>query len=93
MPDKEKTDKMTAEEAAKIRILVSEDIRKYELEIARHEAAVGTLRVYIAECHATLADVARREAGVEYPEAPKPPESKPAESKPAMGEPVGGEGK
>lgn len=84
-----KTDKMTAEEAAKIRILVSEDIRKYELEIARHEAAVGTLRVYIAECRATLADIDRREAGVEYPEAPKPKES----AKPAMGEPVGGEGK
>lgn len=86
MADKEKTDKMAADEAAKIRILVSEDIRKYELEIARHEAAVGTLRVYIAECRATLADIDRREAGVEYPEAPKP-------SEPAMGEPVGGDGK
>ena len=79
-----KTDAMTREKADEIRILVREDIRKYELEIARHEAAVGQLRVYVAECHATLADVDRREAGVEYP---KPP-AKPAEAQ--MGEPVGG---
>lgn len=79
-----KTDAMTKEKADEVRVLVREDIRKYELEIARHEAAIGTLRVYVAECHATLADVDRREAGVEYP---KPP-AKPAEAQ--MGEPVGG---
>ena len=70
-----KTDKMPAEEAQKIRVLVAEDIRKYELEIARHEAAIGTLRVYIAECNATLADIDRREAGYQYPEPPKKPDA------------------
>ena len=79
-----KTDAMPKEKADEVRILVREDIRKYELEIARHEAAIGTLRVYVAECHATLADIDRREAGVEYP---KPP-AKPAEAQ--MGKPVGG---
>lgn len=83
-----KTDAMSKEESDRIRVLVREDIRKYELEIARHEAAIGTLRVYVAECHATLADIDRREAGVEYPAPP----AKPAEKKDAqMGEPVGGE--
>lgn len=88
-----KTDKMPAEEAQKIRVLVAEDIRKYELEIARHEAAIGTLRVYIAECNATLADIDRREAGYQYPEPPKKPEApKPADGgAPAqMGEITGG---
>lgn len=89
MEDTKKNDKMEAEEASRIRILVSEDIRKYELEIARHEAAISTLRVYIAECRATISDIDRREAGVEYPEAPAAKEP----AKPAMGEPVGGEGK
>ena len=78
-----KTDVMTKEKADELRILIHEDIRKYELEIARHEAAIGTLRVYVAECHATLADIDRREAGVEYPK----PLTKPAEAQ--MGEPVG----
>ena len=83
-----KSDKMTTEEANKIRMLVSEDIRKYELEIARHEAAVGTLRVYIAECRATLADIDRREAGIMYPEPAKP---KPADGgTPQMGQVTGG---
>lgn len=81
-----KTDAMTKEKADEIRVLVREDIRKYELEIARHEAAIGTLRVYVAECHATLADIDRREAGVKYPEPP----AKPADTQ--MGEPVGGPG-
>lgn len=79
-----KTDAMTKEESDRIRVLVREDIRKYELEIARHEAAIGQLRVYVAECYATFADIDRREAGVEYP---KPP-AKPAETQ--MGEPVEG---
>lgn len=91
-----KSDKMTAEEAGRIRVLVSEDIRKYELEIARHEAAVGTLRVYIAECRATLADIDRREAGIMYPEPVKPvpvPEPKPANGvrNAQMGEITGGQ--
>lgn len=79
-----KTDAMTKERADEVRILVREDIRKYELEIARHEAAVGTLKVYVAECYATLADIDRREAGVKYPEPP----AKPVDVQ--MGEPVGG---
>ena len=80
MEDTKKNDKMAAEEASRIRILVSEDIRKYELEIARHQAAIGQLRMYIAECDATIADIDRREAGVEYPE-PKAPEKTEAEAK------------
>lgn len=68
-----KTDAMTTDEANRIRILVAEDKAKYALEIARHEAAIGQLRMYIAECDATMADIDRREAGVEYP---KPPPAK-----------------
>lgn len=71
--NKEKqSDAMTKEEADRVRVLIKEDIAKYELEIARHEAAVGQFRTYIAECRAALADVDRREAGVAYPEPPKP---------------------
>ncbi len=84
-----KSDKMTTEEAGRIRVLVSEDIRKYELEIARHEAAVGTLRVYIAECRATLADIDRREAGIMYPEPAKPRQD--GGGKPQMGAVTGGQ--
>lgn len=85
------SDAMAAEEADRIRVLVSEDVRKYELEIARHEAAIGTLRVYIAECRATLADIDRRVAGVMYPEPPaKPKEEAPAQADGQFGEPVGG---
>jgi hypothetical protein len=68
-----KSDALTRDEAGRIRILVREDKAKYELEIARHQAAIGQLRLYIAECDATLADVDRREAGVMYPEPPKAP--------------------
>lgn len=71
--DSPKTDAMSEEEACRIRILIAEDKAKYALEIARHEAAIGQLRMYIAECDATMADIDRREAGVEYP---KPPPAK-----------------
>lgn len=75
--DAPKTDAMTTDEANRIRILVAEDKATYALEIARHEAAIGQLRMYIAECNATIADVDRREAGVEYP---KPPPAKKPEA-------------
>lgn len=68
------SDAMPKDEADKIRVLVREDKAKYELEIARHQAAIGQIRLYIAECDATLADIDRREAGVKYPEPPKAPE-------------------
>ena len=78
--EEKKSDAMTKEEADKIRVLVREDKAKYELEIARHQAAIGQLRMYIAECDATIADIDRREAGVEYPEPPKAPEPKAPET-------------
>lgn len=71
MPEEqEKTDKMTSEKANEIRVLIKEDIRKYELEITKHEIAISQLRSYISECNVTLADVDRREAGVMYPPPP-----------------------
>lgn len=79
--DAPKSDAMTTDEANRIRILVAEDKAKYALEIARHEAAIGQLRMYIAECDATIADIDRREAGVEYPKPPPAKEPKAPEAK------------
>lgn len=76
-----KTDALTTDEANRIRILVAEDKAKYALEIARHEAAIGQLRMYIAECDATIADIDRREAGVEYPKPPPAKEPEAPEAK------------
>ena len=91
---KNRSDKLEAAEATKLRVLIREDIRKYEQTIAQHEAQIATLRVYIAESYTMLADIDRREAGVLYPKAPeakKTPEGQDGgQPAPAMGEIVGG---
>lgn len=78
-----KSDAITHEEAAKNRLLIKEDIAKYELAKARTIAQVHQFDALIAECNLALEDINRREAGVDYPE--------PEEKAPAMGEPVGGD--
>lgn len=85
-----KSDALAAEEANANRILIHEDIRKYEQLQAQLRAKVAEYDVYIAECRTALADIDRREAGVMYPEPPKKPEQAAKPGAPAMGEPVGG---
>ena len=85
-----KSDALSAEEAAANRILVNEDIRKYEQLQAQLRAKIAEYDVYIAECRTALADIDRREAGVMYPEPPKKPGQAAKPGAPAMGEPVGG---
>ena len=68
-----KSDAMTAEEAKEKRLLIIEDIRKFEQNIASLKGQIATIEYYIAECHWALADIDRREAGVAYPEPPKKP--------------------
>lgn len=70
-----KSDAMRAEEAKANRVLVSEDIRKYEQFQAQLRAKIAEYDVYIAECRTALADIDRREAGAMYPEPPKKPEA------------------
>ena len=69
-----KSDAMTAEDAKEKRLLINEDIRKFEQNIASLKGQIATLEYYIAECRWALADIDRREAGVVYPEPPKKPE-------------------
>lgn len=85
-----KSDALSAKEAGANRILIHEDIRKYEQLQAQLRAKIAEYDVYIAECRTALADIDRREAGVMYPEPPKKPEQAAKPSAPAMGEPVGG---
>lgn len=70
-----KSDAMTAEDAKEKRLLINEDIRKFEQNIASLKGQISTLEYYIAECRWALADIDRREAGVAYPEPPKKPEA------------------
>jgi len=67
------SDAITAEEAGKNRLLINEDIRKYEQLQAQFRAKIAEYDVYIAECRTALADIDRREAGVSYPPPPAPP--------------------
>ena len=76
------SDAMTTEAANTSRLIIAEDIRKYEQNIASLKGQIATMEYYIAECRTALADIDRREAGVAYPKPPK----KPAES----GSPAGG---
>ena len=69
-----KSDAMTAGDAKEKRLLINEDIRKFEQNIASLKGQIATLEYYIAECRWALADIDRREAGVAYPEPPKKPE-------------------
>lgn len=66
-----KSDAMTAEDAKEKRLLINEDIRKFEQNIASLKGQIATLEYYIAECRWALADIDRREAGVAYPVPPK----------------------
>lgn len=66
-----KSDAMTAEDAKEKRLLINEDIRKFEQNIASLKGQIATLEYYIAECRWALADIDRREAGVAYPPPPK----------------------
>lgn len=68
-----KSDAMTTEDAKEKRLLINEDIRKFEQNIASLKGQIATLEYYIAECRWALADIDRREAGVAYPEPPKKP--------------------
>lgn len=81
-----KSDAVSAEEAKTNRVLINEDIRKYEQMQAQLRAKIAEYDVYIAECRTALADIDRREAGAMYPEPPKKPAAQPQ-----MGEPVGGQ--
>lgn len=64
------TEKMDADQIRSSRILLAEDIKKLELAKAQALAQAAILDTRIAECMLALADVDRREAGVEYPEEP-----------------------
>lgn len=69
-----KSDAMSTKEANEKRLLINEDIRKFEQNIASLRGQISTFEYYIAECRLALADIDRREAGVAYPEPPKKPE-------------------
>ena len=68
------SDALTTKEAGELRLLIAEDIRRYEQSIASLKREIASLEYYIAEAHTALADVDRREAGVAYPKAPAPKE-------------------
>ena len=90
MPDEKKeeapkSDAIPAEEARTNRVLINEDIRKYEQLQAQHRAKIAEYDVYIAECRTALADIYRREIGAMYPAPPKK-EGQPSQ----IGSPVGG---
>lgn len=73
---------MDAKKADKVRVLVKEDVAKYEFEISQHRAAIAQLEMAVSKSGLILADVDRRVAGADYPAPP--------EQKPQMGQPVGG---
>lgn len=87
-----KSDAMTAEDAKEKRLLINEDIRKFEQNIASLKGQIATFEYYIAECRWALADIDRREAGVKYPEPPKKPETADG-GKGGVLPPIGSEGK
>lgn len=69
------SDAITAEEATKLRVLILEDIAKYEQMIAQLRVKISEYEYYIAECRTAIADVVRREEGATYPAEPKKPEA------------------
>lgn len=75
-------EKMPAEDANKMKVLLLEDRAKYAFEIAQHKMAIAGLEAAIAKTDVVLADLDRKVAGVDYPAAP--------EEKSQMGEPVDG---
>ena len=76
-------EKMPAEEAGKIKVLLMEDRAKYVFEIAQHKMAIAGLEAAVAKTDVIVADLERKVAGVGYPE-------RPGEPAPEMKEPVGG---
>ena len=76
-------EKMPAEEAGKIKVLLMEDRAKYVFEIAQHKMAIAGLEAAVAKTDLVVADLERKVAGVGYPEGPGDPA-------PEMGAPVGG---
>lgn len=84
-------EKMPAEKANKMKVLLVEDRAKYAFEIAQHRMAIAQLEAAIAKTDVILADLDRKVVGVDYPTPPTgvdcPP---PTEAKPQMGTPVGG---
>jgi predicted RNase H-like nuclease (RuvC/YqgF family) len=80
-----KSDAMTAEDAKEKRLLINEDIRKFEQNIASLKGQIATLEYYIAECRWALADIDRREAGVAYPEPPKKADDSDGNAAPTQG--------
>lgn len=96
---KDVSDKLTEKEAQSLRILVSEDIAKIHLSVLRLESQrasidgqISVLNARIGEGEVALADIARRVAGVAYPEEPekKAPEAqeKKAPEKPKADSPA-----
>ena len=85
--------KISAEKAKENRILICEDIKKYELAKANLMIQAAQYDAAISECRLALADIDRLEAGVEYPEPKKSDKGNDepnADGAPKMGEPVGG---
>ena len=76
-------EKMPAEEAGKIKVLLMEDRAKYVFEIAQHKMAIAGLEAAVAKTDLVVADLERKVAGVGYPERPDEPA-------PEMRAPVGG---
>ena len=76
-------EKMPAEEADKIKVLLLEDRAKYVFEIAQHKMAIASLEAAVSKTDLIVADLNRKVAGVGYPEQP-------GEPAPTMGAPVGG---
>ena len=76
-------EKMPAEEAGKIKVLLMEDRAKYVFEIAQHKMAIAGLEAAVAKTDVIVADLERKVAGVGYPE-------RPCEPTPEMKAPVGG---
>ena len=76
-------EKMPAEEAGKVKVLLLEDRAKYVFEIAQHKMAIAGLEAAVAKTDVIVADLERKVAGVGYPE-------RPCEPTPEMKEPVGG---
>ena len=86
---------ITAEKAAENRILIKEDMEKYELAKAHLAVQMAQYDAMIRECRLALADIDRLEAGVEYPKqkdagTEQPKEEQPKAEQPTMGQPVGG---
>lgn len=82
-----KTDAITAEAAKENRLLIAEDMAKIDLAIAQVKSQVAMYEARKAECMLALADIDRREAGVAYPEPPKPEAKEEAKAETAAAAP------